>query len=989
MARNLIICCDGTNNQFGPENTNVVRLVQILARDPGQRLYYDPGVGTMPEPGALSWLSKKLSEIWGLAFGAGLTRKVDDAYTFLMQNWEPGDRVFLFGFSRGAYTVRVLAGLLHQLGLLPRGSHNLVPYTMRLFRAIRGGGQMSGAGKYWQLCNEFREAFARPTRDDAPSSAQRRDTRRFGIHFLGVWDTVSSVGWVWNPATFPFTARNPSIEIVRHAVSIDERRWFFRQNQMYQTGQQDLVELWFPGVHADVGGGYPERKGGLWRAPFEWIVREAEKAGLRIDEERKGRVLTNTPASDRPWNDAQHKSLTWKWWPAEFVLKWQKRADSRLPVPKMGLFRYRFVPEESTIDKTALLRIRETDYAPKNFSGAFLDHVRQLPDVPEQLTYARSPNVRTRIRETDAVDVFPKDFAFRDALDVGGVLPGDLAPERRILQGDLAKLSDDRWISDPSYFVAGVTYQFEVFIGPPGEGALGADQGFPDVQVDYRGSSACTLQVFLTEPRQWEEPLQNTIELPSDRRARSSKCRFDFIPKRPGRFLGRVIVCDRGRVLQTALLSAIVKSAADEPVSNIDNQIEPPRLTVEAELRQSLGTVLARRSFAGCLVLNHSADHRRGMTAASQAGAYVASLDEIDEQVAAISSLLNDVAHNSKRYAAGLSSAANAALLRELAFEGNILYRRIVLDYIDKSPAAKDLREGEHLQIVSATPDAVVPLEFVYAYPPPGAGAPVCPNAAKALQDGCCPGCVPKMSPAPHVCPLGFWGLSKVIERHVHDPELSKPAQIRRVEPVDDRDVLSLDGSSLLAVSREVPRSHWRTLQKTFQDAWNGELCAVQTWDAWREAVQVHKPVVIVALPHTGGTGANISLEISGDVLASVYIDESFVCGDPEKRPVVFLLGCDTASVGSPEMYAHHVAIFRQANAALVLGTIATVFGRDAAAIAEKLVSRLVTIGTNSTDRFGEILRQVKRNAIANSQMLALCLAAFGDADWRFNKERK
>src|SRR4051794_17529517 len=159
MPRNLVVCFDGTNNQFGPENTNVVRLVQALDRDPArQRLYYDPGVGTLPEPGAFTRVQKWLSKVYGLAFGGGLTWKVGEAYTSLMEMWEPGDRVFLFGFSRGAYTARVLAGLLHNLGLLPRGNPNLVPYALRLHAAVRDADPGSA---YWKLCNQFRWTFAR------------------------------------------------------------------------------------------------------------------------------------------------------------------------------------------------------------------------------------------------------------------------------------------------------------------------------------------------------------------------------------------------------------------------------------------------------------------------------------------------------------------------------------------------------------------------------------------------------------------------------------------------------------------------------------------------------------------------------------------------------------------------------------------------------------------------------------------------------------
>ena len=105
-GRNLILCFDGTNYEFGREPTNVVRLIEVLDRDrsKGQRLYYDPGVGTLPEPGALIPVLKTLTRWFGLAFGLGLSRKIIQAYTYLIDFWEPNNRVFLFGFSRGAYT---------------------------------------------------------------------------------------------------------------------------------------------------------------------------------------------------------------------------------------------------------------------------------------------------------------------------------------------------------------------------------------------------------------------------------------------------------------------------------------------------------------------------------------------------------------------------------------------------------------------------------------------------------------------------------------------------------------------------------------------------------------------------------------------------------------------------------------------------------------------------------------------------------------------
>lgn len=378
MPRNLVLCCDGTNNEFGEHNTNVVRLVQALLRDQAQqRLYYDPGVGTLPEPGLFTSLGKKVSQWIGLAFGAGLTQNVGKAYSYLMDVWEPGDRVFLFGFSRGAYTVRVLAGLLHALGLLPRGNQNLVPYVLRLFKSIRNRAD-TGTSWYWRLCNRFRATFAL-----APPGHEK--DRRFPIHFLGAWDTVSSVGWVWDPARFPYTAHNPSIATVRHAVSIDERRAFFRQNLLQPAEGQDFRELWFPGVHADVGGGYREDDGGLWRLALEWMINEAVKAGMLADNDRVRHVFDRTPASSAPWNDPAHESLTARWWPAEFFPKLSHRSGW-ISWPRFGCGRRRQLHAGALLHKSALLRIRETGYAPPNLPSAFLERVRSLDAVPEWLS---------------------------------------------------------------------------------------------------------------------------------------------------------------------------------------------------------------------------------------------------------------------------------------------------------------------------------------------------------------------------------------------------------------------------------------------------------------------------------------------------------------------------------------------------------------------------------------------------------------------------
>jgi len=375
VPRNIIVCCDGTDNQFGIANTNVVRLAQVAKQDPSSQIvYYDPGIGTMPEPSAKTKIAKWLSRAKALAFGTDIDDKVAIAYSHLMEFWRPGDSVFLFGFSRGAYTARVLGGMLHTVGLLPSGNQHLLPYAMRIYRSLRSNDK--GA---WDLCDKFRWTFASPVADD--------DTdRRFPVHFIGLWDTVSSIGWIWNPQRFQFTFRNPSLKIVRHAVSIDERRSFFRENLFADVTGQDMKQQWYAGVHDDVGGGNPPSDGGIWRVTFDWILGEAQKNGLIVDADRMELVLADPPA--KPWAEPIHESLTGVWWLPEFLLP-KKVYDPQTKTShwQLGLGRHRVVPEGASISGPVLRRIREMDYSPPNLSDSFKAKVKALPVIPDNLEY--------------------------------------------------------------------------------------------------------------------------------------------------------------------------------------------------------------------------------------------------------------------------------------------------------------------------------------------------------------------------------------------------------------------------------------------------------------------------------------------------------------------------------------------------------------------------------------------------------------------------
>src|SRR6266404_3216411 len=126
MSKNLVLCCDGTNNQFAGDHTNVIRTYKVARRPQGQLTYYDPGVGTMPEPWWNTWLDKHEAMLRGLIYGDGFMDNILDAYRFLVVNYNPGDNIYLFGFSRGAFTARAVAAMLHSIGLVYPATENLL-----------------------------------------------------------------------------------------------------------------------------------------------------------------------------------------------------------------------------------------------------------------------------------------------------------------------------------------------------------------------------------------------------------------------------------------------------------------------------------------------------------------------------------------------------------------------------------------------------------------------------------------------------------------------------------------------------------------------------------------------------------------------------------------------------------------------------------------------------------------------------------------------
>ena len=332
MAKNIVVCADGTGNSFGRSVSNVARMIRFLTLDNRARqvVVYDQGIGTdgrrwkeivkyrrtIVDPKALhvlpgpheSWFrpAEWIALLGGLAFGHGLKDNVGQMYRELAKLYQTGDTVFLFGFSRGAFTVRALAGLIYRCGL-PQWGH--VDFPRRFERA-------------WQLYVPMH-----PLEAQTEQFRTREGQRECPIHFLGVWDTVKSYGGL-RPIMLPHLRHNPIVAHVRHALALDERRGWFdattwggldidREHEAAwsrlpervrnRIERQDIEEVWFRGCHSDIGGGDKEAQSA--RIALRWMLGEAAQTGLCLNADGSG-LLDPPPERERA---EVHESDTLPW----------------------------------------------------------------------------------------------------------------------------------------------------------------------------------------------------------------------------------------------------------------------------------------------------------------------------------------------------------------------------------------------------------------------------------------------------------------------------------------------------------------------------------------------------------------------------------------------------------------------------------------------------------------------------------------------------
>lgn len=274
MSKNIVVFCDGTNQKGGVGyNTNVYKLFNMIEdRTSNQIAYYDPGIGT------------DFKKISGSLFGRGFSKNILECYQFIFENFEAGDKIYLFGFSRGAATVRSLSNFIHLFGILPKSRVDLIKEAFSIYK------------------KNNREK-------NALNFIQKHHTMWCSIEFVGVWDTVAALGLPSKGLSFLLEKMfahkfhsytlSKSINFARHALSIDDERKTFHPtlwNPIKNDAAQDkLKQVWFAGVHTDVGGGYKEDA--LSDISLKWMINEATLKGLIIFHKSKNykNLMKRTP----------------------------------------------------------------------------------------------------------------------------------------------------------------------------------------------------------------------------------------------------------------------------------------------------------------------------------------------------------------------------------------------------------------------------------------------------------------------------------------------------------------------------------------------------------------------------------------------------------------------------------------------------------------------------------------------------------------------
>ena len=532
--------------------------------------------------------------------------------------------------------------------------------------------------------------------------------------------------------------------------------------------------------------------------------------------------------------------------------------------------------------------------------------------------------------------------------------------------------------------LSGQRYVIRVRIAPPDEHWLMPKSGgvFPEPEFPPDVDRNVLTVVFI-EPKYAPDPQTETIFL--TREGASSVCQFLVSVREPGLFEGRITVLHKNRILQTVLLRSRVVERREEirATDHID-------FDIEAVVRQAFSGLSGRDKFQFAVMANHSPLSGQRITAFSDDYAAIRVTEgQLQKAIDAIRGRLSKLSYDmDKVKTPSLKDKTLLEGLRHLARHGSLLYGALVPDLIDETW----VKDPGRIQIISAHPEAFLPIEFVYDRPSPSPKeeAKLCTNTPSALKNGRCDSCfLSGIEWRKNICPLGFWGMRHVIERHMFDREVAKKLDANdfalQQEPVEGRARLEVLANGLFAASSRADTVKHGLTDRVFsalRAATKPTASKADDWKEWRKEVKKVRPTLLLLIPHTFSDAADVpTMEIGNDQLLPLdQVDGDHVrAGKDAPFPVVALLGCETAVVD--RLYCSFVTKFRQKGAALIVSTLSTVLGRHAGPVAEVMIDELKK--TNGDRSVGDVMLRVRQRTLASGIPMGMSLVAYGDADWR------
>jgi hypothetical protein len=575
------------------------------------------------------------------------------------------------------------------------------------------------------------------------------------------------------------------------------------------------------------------------------------------------------------------------------------------------------------------------------------------------------------------------DLSYRSEREGGSVLAelarGPLAiaeaeappePDQRRVLADIYDVTTAPTRVDQLHPYTSYRIDVSIALSRPDASAV-ASSGFPSLPKTETGHD---LVVVFTDPQL--EPRGQSARMHLDSTGPAGPVSFFLRTQVERRNVeARIVILFGNRILQTLLLRA--------SVSAIPTAV-PFQLDVETVVRPFSADLDQRSHFDAAIVLNHTDG---GTATATVIAGDTVGFDLSQGLIDGATRIRDELTRvaTSNQPITSLREPRMEALLAFVAAHGAVMY-----ESIGGIRLVNALKHAKRIHVLTARPEAYVPLELAYDRPAPNPGAKLCSGAESALENGACSDMCETLGPdaKSYVCPVGFLGLSRVIERHASDP-LSSPAPELRLdwgnEPSPGRDALALAGSLFAASARvddEVAGSSASVLAALNAVA---PTKPVQTWTAWQEEISKRGPGLLVVLPHTleDTTFKLPTLEIatSEDLLLSQIEIEHVRLDALGPGPVVLLLGCDTGV--QPIPYESFVVRLRSRHASIVVSTISSVLGRHAAPTAVALIEALLRHRGDPTKTFGDVMLAVRRELLRKPIAMSLALSAYGDADWR------